>query len=72
MTPIKHYPPKPQKVYFYGTCLIDVFYPGAGLDAIRLLEREGIEVIFPRIRPAAGSRCGTTASPMRHGASPAT
>ena len=37
---------KPEKVYFYATCLVDVFYQEAGLDGIRLLEREGIEVIF--------------------------
>ncbi len=60
MTPIKHYPPKPQKVYFYGTCLIDVFYPGAGLDAIRLLEREGIEVVFPEDQTCCGQPAYTS------------
>ncbi|WP_330961000.1 (Fe-S)-binding protein [Photobacterium sp. 53610] len=40
------YPAKPQKVYLYATCLVDMFDPQAGLDAISLLEREGIEVIF--------------------------
>lgn len=60
MTPIKHYPPKPQKVYFYGTCLVDIFYPGAGLDAIRLLEREGIEVVFPRDQTCCGQPAYTS------------
>ncbi|MDX1300870.1 (Fe-S)-binding protein [Photobacterium sp.] len=40
------YPAKPEKVYFYATCLIDMFDPQAGLDAITLLEQQGIEVIF--------------------------
>lgn len=34
--------PKPDKVYFFGTCIIDTIFPRAGLSAIRLLEREGI------------------------------
>lgn len=40
------YPSKPQKVYLYATCLVDAFDPDTGLDAITLLEREGIEVEF--------------------------
>ncbi|WP_064604846.1 (Fe-S)-binding protein [Photobacterium sp. J15] len=40
------YPAKPDKVYFYATCLVDMFDPEAGLDAITLLEQQGIEVIF--------------------------
>ncbi|WP_249199400.1 (Fe-S)-binding protein [Photobacterium sp. GJ3] len=40
------YPAKPQKVYLYATCLVDLFDPQAGLDAIALIEREGIEVIY--------------------------
>ncbi|WP_299020200.1 (Fe-S)-binding protein [uncultured Photobacterium sp.] len=40
------YPAKPEKVYFYATCLIDMFDPEAGLDAITLLEQQGLEVIF--------------------------
>jgi L-lactate dehydrogenase complex protein LldE len=38
---------RPHAVYYYGTCLVDLFYPEAGLSGIRLLEREGIRVIFP-------------------------
>lgn len=45
--PARVYPPRPPVVYFYGTCLVDLFVPAAGLDAIALLEREGIRVIFP-------------------------
>lgn len=60
MTPLKLYPPKPDKVYFYGTCLIDMFYPEAGLDGIRLLEREGIEVIFPDDQTCCGQPAYTS------------
>ncbi len=38
---------KPPKVYFFGTCLIDAVYPDTGLAAIRLIEREGVRVVFP-------------------------
>ncbi len=43
---------KPARVYLFGTCVVDLFYPEAGMDAIRLLEREGIRVDFP-----AGQTC---------------
>lgn len=51
---IKHYPAKPAKVYFYATCLVDLFYPDVGLAGIQLLEREGIEVLFPRGQSCCG------------------
>ena len=43
---------KPARVYLFGTCVVDLFYPEAGMDAIRLLEREGIRGDFP-----AGQTC---------------
>ena len=45
---------KPKKVYFFGTCLIDLFYPKAGLSAIELIEREGVEVVFPQQQTCCG------------------
>jgi L-lactate dehydrogenase complex protein LldE len=48
---------KPSKVYFFGTCLVDAIYPDAGLAAIRLIEREGVRVVFP----AGQSCCGQPA-----------
>ena len=30
------YPPKPAEVYFFGTCLVDLIYPEAGLAAVEL------------------------------------
>jgi L-lactate dehydrogenase complex protein LldE len=32
----------PDRVYFFGTCLIDSFYPEAGLAAIRLILAFGV------------------------------
>ncbi|EPC00185.1 Fe-S oxidoreductase [Litchfieldella anticariensis FP35 = DSM 16096] len=60
MMSVKLYPPKPEKVYFFGTCLIDMFYPQAGLDGIRLLEREGIEVVFPDDQTCCGQAAYTS------------
>jgi L-lactate dehydrogenase complex protein LldE len=39
---------RPSKVYFFGTCVVDLFFPGAGLAGIELLRREGLEVVFPQ------------------------
>ena len=44
----REYPAKPSQVYLFGTCVVDLFYPEAGLDAIRLLEREGLTVHYPQ------------------------
>ena len=41
-------PDRPDTVYYYGTCLVDLFFPEAGLSGIRLLRREGLRVIFPQ------------------------
>ncbi len=41
-------PGRPEAVYYYGTCLVDLFFPEAGLSGIRLLRREGLRVIFPQ------------------------
>ena len=56
----KIYPPRPAKVYFYGTCLVDLFYPDAGMAGIQLLEREGIEVIFPEQQTCCGQPAWTS------------
>ena len=38
---------RPSAVYFFGTCLVDLLFPRAGLSAMRLLKREGIRVVYP-------------------------
>jgi L-lactate dehydrogenase complex protein LldE len=47
-------PSRPNAVYFFGTCLVDLFFPEAGLSAIRLLQREGLRVVFPRDQTCCG------------------
>lgn len=51
---MRQYPPKPEKVYFFGTCLIDMAYPEAGMAAIHLIQREGVEVVFPHEQSCCG------------------
>ncbi len=50
----KRYPSKPEKVYFFGTCLVDLLYPEAGLAGMQLIRREGVEVIFPQDQTCCG------------------
>ena len=45
---------RPDRIYFFGTCLIDLFYPQAGISSIRLIQREGIEVIYPQAQTCCG------------------
>ena len=45
---------RPEKVYFFGTCLIDLCYPQAGLAGIELLRREGIQVVYPQAQSCCG------------------
>jgi Fe-S oxidoreductase len=47
-------PPVPEKVYYFGTCLIDLCYPQAGMAGIELLQREGIQVIYPQQQSCCG------------------
>ena len=42
------------KVYFFGTCLMDAVYPDAGMAAIRLLQSLGVEVVFPQGQSCCG------------------
>ncbi len=59
-TPV--YGSKPADVYFFGTCLLDIFMPEAGMDAITLLEQQGVRVHFPM----AQSCCGQPAFSSGH------
>ncbi|WP_428774461.1 (Fe-S)-binding protein [Vibrio sp.] len=54
------YPVKPKQVYFYATCLVDLFDPEAGLDAMTLLEQQGIEVIFVEKQTCCGQPAYTS------------
>ncbi|MES2164902.1 MAG: (Fe-S)-binding protein [Pseudomonadota bacterium] len=63
----RHYPPGPDQanphVYLFGTCVIDLFMPEAGLDAVRLLEREGLTVHFPRGQSCCGQPAYSSGNP---------
>ena len=54
MKVMRVYPAKPADVYLYATCLVDLFDPVAGLDAIALIEREGIRVHFVEKQTCCG------------------
>jgi L-lactate dehydrogenase complex protein LldE len=51
---LRNYPQKPKQVYLYGTCLADSLYPNSGIDAIELLEQQGIEVLYPQGQTCCG------------------
>ena len=46
--------PAPERIYFFGTCLIDLLYPRAGLAGMQLIRRAGVEVILPRDQTCCG------------------
>lgn len=46
--------PKHKKVYFFATCLGGIAYSGTCLNAIKLLQKEGIEVIFKKDQTCCG------------------
>jgi len=50
-----------KEVYFYATCLVDLFFPDAGMAGIELLEAAGVRVIFPQGQTCCGQpafNCG--------------
>ena len=47
-------PPRADAVYFFGTCLMDAAYPDAGMAAIRLLQEQGVKVLFPPEQSCCG------------------
>lgn len=65
VAPARHAPreyptDKPKRVYLFGTCVVDLFFPEAGMDAIHLLEREGIEVDYPQAQSCCGQPAYTS------------
>ena len=47
-------PDRLSAVYVFGTCLIDTLFPQAGLCAMRLLRRAGLQVIYPQGQTCCG------------------
>ena len=62
MTPASAYPvpPRPGTVYYFGTCMVDLFYPDAGLAGMDLLRREGLKVVFPQNQTCCGQPARNT------------
>ena len=61
LEPPRRYPNrKPTDVYLFGTCVLDLFFPAAGMDAIQLLEREGLRVHFPQGQSCCGQPAYTS------------
>ncbi|AXT47380.1 MULTISPECIES: (Fe-S)-binding protein [Chromobacterium] len=54
---------KPANVYLFGTCLLDLFLPQAGVDAIVLLEGLGLRVHFPQRQSCCGQPAYTSGHP---------
>lgn len=50
-------------VYFFATCVIDMFAPDAGIDAIDVLERSGVTVHVPLRQTCCGQPAYTTGFP---------
>lgn len=59
----RQYPERPNDVYLFATCLIDQFDPEAGMDVVRLLEREGLRVHFPHEQTCCGQPAYTSGYP---------
>ncbi len=50
-------------VYFFCTCLVDLFVPQAGQDALSLLERAGVRVHIPEDQTCCGQPAYTSGQP---------
>ena len=59
----RDYPAKPTDVYLFGTCVVDLFDPEAGLSTVSLLEREGIRVHYPARQSCCGQPAYTSGYP---------
>jgi L-lactate dehydrogenase complex protein LldE len=59
----RKYPSKPTDVYLFATCLVDQFVPQAGLDTVRLLEREGIRVHYLEQQTCCGQPAHSSGFP---------
>ena len=59
----RQYLPATGQVYLFATCLVDMFVPQAGLDAVCLLEREGQTVHYPRGQSCCGQPAYSSGNP---------
>jgi L-lactate dehydrogenase complex protein LldE len=61
----RQYPEKPARVYLFGTCLIDLFCPQAGMDTYACSSARESRCISRLTRPAAGNQRTAAAFPSR-------
>ena len=54
MTTKKHFSSPPKRVALFVTCLVDMIYPEVGMATVELLERHGVEVVFPAEQTCCG------------------
>lgn len=50
----KSFPQSPRRVALFVTCMVDMLYPDVGMATVELLERHGVEVIFPEAQTCCG------------------
>lgn len=50
----KQFDSPPKRVALFVTCMVDLVYPEVGMDAVELLERSGVEVVFPYEQTCCG------------------
>lgn len=51
---------RPTRVYFFATCVVDLFAPQAGLDVVALIRQAGIGVDFPQAQSCCGQPAYTS------------
>jgi len=50
----KQFDSPPKRVALFVTCMVDMIYPEVGLATVELLERQGVEVVFPAEQTCCG------------------
>ncbi|MEZ4663302.1 MAG: (Fe-S)-binding protein [Caldilineaceae bacterium] len=50
----KQFETPPHRVALFVTCMVDMMYPEVGLATVELLERHGVEVVFPEEQTCFG------------------
>ena len=54
MTHKKQFDSPPRRVALFVTCMVDMLYPEVGMATVELLERHGVEVVFPAEQTCCG------------------
>jgi L-lactate dehydrogenase complex protein LldE len=54
MSTKKQFTTPPRRVALFVTCMVDMLYPEVGMAAVELIERHGVEVVFPAEQTCCG------------------